>query len=264
MPTHYIPEKLIAVAMAETTHTIPHVNTQFQARQAFIVPEGSKMINSARVWAKRKNYHRSSVAFPTTEEAIDNEPMKRLRGVGCEHRGEGGMAYKVVTPHGYLVDLREEEFLAAFFNGRIDSKGVIKGSFVWSVGGNQMRIVEVGSAMYKERLAKGQKQAKKATHIKAKDLVVGARYQMCNNMEYWYAGRVRHNGKLKYGWWHLETGRIQRRHLVITTVSAVEKLDEQEPLPNVVMGRIVGPVYHYAFDGEVTWQDGTVIEQGKW
>lgn len=260
MPTHYIPDNLIAVARLEKSFVRDYSGESYQAREAFIVPEGSGMINSARDWAKRGGRWQSG-NHPFTEEALPNEPMTKLRVVGCEHRGEGGMAYKVVTDQGYLVDLREPEFLSAFFNGQIDKNGYIKGSFVWSVGGNQMRIVEVGSDLYKERLAAGQAQSKQTRYLKGQDLEVGVCYTHAMGFDYWYAGRVRHNGKLKYGWWdsYTSTKTDYRKILIVTgscTATAISKT--QVPLPTAVLCSVQDGFGQDIED--ITWQDGTPIK----
>jgi hypothetical protein len=92
---------------------------------------------------------------PAVEEVeIDNTPINRLTVVNVDHRGEGGVAFRVITEQGWFVDLREPEFMEAVLTGTLRD-GVIEAPFVWSRGVSQMRLVRVGSKIHTDRLAFG-------------------------------------------------------------------------------------------------------------
>ena len=255
MPTHYIPTKLVAVIRAAKERSREGTGEKYTARPAFIVPEGSKLIDVAYNWAT-EGFER---------EFFDNIPQTHLRVMGCEHRGEGGMAYKVVTDRGHLVDLREDEFLEAFFQGRIDPRGYIQGEYVWSVGGTQMRLVLVGSDLYNERLKAGQAEVAKTQYISGKDLVVGHKYRtpMGGNEALWYAGRIRQDGKLKYAWWSVREWKhfaatYSRKTLTVTSNTiAIEDLGEEEMPKAVFNCAIDGYGVELPSRTSLIWPDGT-------
>ena len=87
---------------------------------------------TARRWATRPQYNPlSAVVYPGTKvEGLnaDNTPIPHVTLVGTESRGEGGFAFKVVTPQGWLVDLRREEFYEVLFNKGIPKSGKMGGA----------------------------------------------------------------------------------------------------------------------------------------
>jgi len=199
MAGYCIPEKVIAVCRPIKVYKRAYTGEKIEVRPTFVVDaESDKMLVTALDWARNGIYGKrlDAAAYPQ-----DNEVMTELRLVGVDHRMEGGLAYKVVTPQGYLVDFREDEFLEALFNGRIMPDGTIVGEYVWSRGGSQMRIVRVGSSLYKERLESGR--VGNLTKIPAKGLKVGHHYRGKNPNAYHttcFLGRVRYQGKLMFAW----------------------------------------------------------------
>ncbi len=139
---------------------------------------------------------------------IDNEPFKDPTLVGIETRGEGAQVYKVVTPQGWLVDMRDDVFESVLLRKGLPRHMGIPGKFVWAMNVTQMRLVEVGSRLHKEIV--GHQAAKAAPKSKKVKLVVGGVYGNSNSTNV-YLGRVRHKGKLKYAWLCLHAGRVGTR-----------------------------------------------------
>lgn len=177
-----------------------------EVRPAYICDAASKSSHeNAELWAKGGWRHKESLAF--TREDRDNTPFTGLKVWDLEVRGEGGRAYKVITPEGYYVDLREDVFLEALVTQGVGVGGELGGDYVFAILGSQMRVVRVGSDLY-ECLMKSTDRKKTAT-IKNSGLVVGGVYRdKAGNIEV-YCGRVAHDGKKKQFWfnpwlWHLK------------------------------------------------------------
>lgn len=174
-----IPEQLHVILRKSKEHQF--YGSPFTAREAFPVSADSEgLLKQAEVWGKGGKYSRQDQEFDKV--TVDNTVFHELVLKGIEHRAEGGVAWKVVTPHGWLVDLREPEFLAALFEGCVHTdNGIpdITGNFRWVQNGGQMRLTDTGSDLYKELVKltalKNSPGAGKVK-IKAKDLVVGGVY----------------------------------------------------------------------------------------
>jgi len=171
--------------------------------------ERPKTHDTARYWAGRAAYTPGSPTIqPDTKvEGLeaDNKPIPSVTLVGTDARMEGGFAFKVVTPQGWLVDLRNEEFYEVLFKKGIPKTGVMKGPFQWVMNGSQMRLTLVGSKLYKE-IAELDKVRRKPRQgkIQIRDLEVGGVYASGAGNSYGcdaiYLGRARFEGKLKCAW----------------------------------------------------------------
>jgi hypothetical protein len=202
MAGYCIPEKVIAVCRPSEVYTRTYTGEKIRVRPTFVVDaESDKMLSTAQSWARGGQYGKRHDPKDIDCLPHANDVMREIRLVGVDHRREGGLAYKVVTPQGYLVDLREDEFLEALFSGRMTPDGTIVGEYVWSRGGSQMRIVRVGSKLYQERKEAGRRSSR--TKIPAKGLKVGHRYRGKDPNAYHdtvFIGRVRYQGKLMFAW----------------------------------------------------------------
>lgn len=165
--------------------------------------------DTARRWATRPQYNpASAVVYPDTKvEGLnaDNKPIPHVTLVGTDARREGGFAFKVVTPQGWLVDLRNEEFYEVLFNKGIPKTGVMEGPFQWVVNGSQMRLTLVGSKLHKEIAALNEMRKKpRKGKLKVSDLEVGGVYSSGGGNAYGcdavFLGRARFDGKLKCAW----------------------------------------------------------------
>lgn len=208
MPTHYVPDQVTYVARAAIQYTQQYTGRVFNVRPAFVLPSVSKaMLASARKWAGQVDI----------EKTAGNRVQTYIQVVGIEHRSEGGVAYKVITDEGFLMDLREPEFMEAFLTGKIGKDGFISGQYVWSVGGNQMRLVRVGSPMHSERLRAGllsnplagqvgvngpPVRKSRVKYLAATQLVKGNGYQASMGETLVYGGRIRRtcDNKLLFAW----------------------------------------------------------------
>lgn len=144
MPAKYgIPPRLVVVLRPEVTYTQDHTAAKFVVRHAFVVDrEASGLVTSAKTWG----------GPDATVLEIDNTPWTDMLVLGVEHRREGGVALKVLTTEGWLVDLREDEFMEAALVGTL-VRGHLTDQYVWSRGSNQMRLVRVGGRLHTDRLA---------------------------------------------------------------------------------------------------------------
>ena len=139
-----------------------------------------KRIESATNWAMQ---HYSVAQKDVTEFEMDNN-ISAIRILELEIRGEGGRAYKCVTPHGFYVDVREDVIMDVIENVGIEKNGLINAPFVWVAAGSQMKVVRKDSDLYKEYI--------QATEIKKtesiKDLKPNTLYKDRNGYYVFYLG----------------------------------------------------------------------------
>lgn len=248
-----VPEQVVVVLQPEKEVTRAYTGEKFKVRPAFIVDANSeKMIASAKRWGSGGSYWNDTrLPPPDVLENVDNTPITSLCIIGVEHRGEGGIAYKIITPEGYYVDLREDEFMEAVFEDRIRG-GVITGKYVWSRAGSQMRLVRVWSTKYLERLAAGKRVSK--GRIPVRQLVVGHAYRGKTEISYAqvYLGRVKrsddpkYKGKRFFAWrsLHLTGKSLTAGYQIYNYVTITQSSSMIEDLGPVDVGR--GGVENYA------------------
>jgi hypothetical protein len=176
--------------------------SKFNACPAFVVPSDSEAFNKSGLeWACGGKYH-VQIQKPGSviKAEFANEPFTDLRWVGIDSRCEGGVAYKVVTPQGWLVDLREDVVTECLYEGAITHKISTAGSgtyftaeFVWVVMGSQSRLVRVDSKLYEEILESVF--LKCMGPIPADALEVGGIYQKANGRQVVLVGIGTEKGK---------------------------------------------------------------------
>lgn len=215
---------------------------RFDACQAFVVPVDSEAFQkSGLVWACGGQYH-FQIQKPedVVKVEFENKPFRSLRWVGIDSRSEGGVAYKVVTPEGWLVDLREDVVMECLFEGVIhplssQSQGVgtyFTGEFVWAVMGSQSRLVLVGSKLYWELRESATRRTMQV--ISDGDLEVGGMYRSRKGEEFILLGRGMGKGR-KY-LYKVMRGGLRGR-------SWQELVDEDV---NVLCKPSVLPFWHYS------------------
>lgn len=105
-----------------------------------------KMLGTATHWAEGYGYNQPK--NPVTKDIQDNKPIKDVRVLKLEHRGQGGRAYKVVA-NNYFVDLREDVLMDAMLVSGIAPGGILQGEFIWAKMGSQMKLVRIGSEVHR-------------------------------------------------------------------------------------------------------------------
>ena len=174
--------------------------SKFDACQAFVVPADSEAFQkSALDWACGGQIQKPE---DVVKVEFENKPFRSLRWVGIDSRSEGGVAYKVLTPEGWLVDLREDVVIECLFEGCIAGMIIIggrgngtyfNGEFVWAVMGSQSRLVLVGSKVHQELLESEVRREKK--NITDQDLEVGGVYRTRKGEDCVFIGRGKEKGK---------------------------------------------------------------------
>lgn len=178
--------RIVAKTPSEITRTVDSVDRKEIVQWAFISDENSKSsLKTATEWASRSFGHANSDSEMISTE---NPPRSGYRIFDLEFRGEGGRAYKVITPDGYYVDMREDVLMDVILNAGITKGGEMLCEFVWGRIGNQTRIVRVGSKMHEGMT--GASNRSKMKKISSKDLEVGGVYRTASGKIGMFLGRV--------------------------------------------------------------------------
>lgn len=206
-----VPDKLKVILKKEKTLTRMVMGREetVTVRPAFFVPDDSEeMLQTAIGWARgysKRGYVRAKAdggpAFGEEPEirVLPNDTFHAMTLWDVVHRSQGGdTAYRVITREGWLVDLREDEFMQSILTNGMRG-GWIEGNFRWVRSGtSQMRIAIVGSDLYQECLEGDRRDA--LGPISKGDLEVGGVYKGNFTNEQVYLGRVRYEGKIFQAW----------------------------------------------------------------
>jgi hypothetical protein len=130
--------------------------------------DNEKVIESGKVWA---GYKTKTPVISTRK----NDPIAGVRVIMLEKRGEGGRAYKVITPDGFYFDLREDVLLDTMLREGIEKNGVLGGTFIWGYIGSQMKLVRVGSELH--NALKVANENSKKVKLSRKDFKIGGVYK---------------------------------------------------------------------------------------
>lgn len=175
-------------------------------------PVSGALKSSAATWNNARKWAEKGAGEPDQPEVVcENPPQGGYRIVGAEQRGQGGRAWRVVTPDYFLVDLREDVFLPILLEKGLPARGVIDAEFQWCVSGSQLRLEQVGSESHAKYVSEdewhGRKKARpkkpKKKYVGVRDLVVGQAYEFVEYGNFYYKrylGRVRIKGKIKTLW----------------------------------------------------------------
>lgn len=143
--------------------------------------DNEKTLATGVLWAERScsvwdpNTRTQNQTATVQQVARENLPMEGLKVVTLEHRGNGGRAYKVITPDGFYFDLREDILLDLMKTEGISPGGILNGKFLWARVGSEMKLVRAGSALYEALLEAGERALMSNISIKA--LKVGTLYE---------------------------------------------------------------------------------------
>lgn len=168
----YLPDRITYVCAKKEKSEIwdeeyENVIATFKVCPAFPVETGRKL-DTAINWATDKNYK------PVCDD-LPNEPISNVQIMGLEERGNGGRAYKVTLNDKYYVDMREDTILEAIFDGGILPGGKLTGEYVWGKFGSQLKLIKVGSALYKK--CQNGINTFKITELKSSDIKIGGLYK---------------------------------------------------------------------------------------
>lgn len=132
---------------------------------------------------------KTTAGQPAREDfTMKNQPRSGYRLLDLEVRDEGGRAYKVTSPEGYYLDLREYVLLDTILNVGIAAGGLLNGEYLFAVQGSQMKLVRYGSELYQELTeATERRQSKK---IGVKDRTVGGIYKNIKGETFVFGGFV--------------------------------------------------------------------------
>lgn len=145
-----------------------------------------KTLETGRTWAKRYCHNNNFNGAEHVDR--ENKGVAGYRILDLEVRSEGGRAYKVVSPEGFYIDLREDVLLDTIQEVGISPGGVLNGTYLFATVGSQMKLVREGSALHTELIeATTRRNSKK---ISAKDLEVGGVYATVGGDKFVFGGFV--------------------------------------------------------------------------
>jgi hypothetical protein len=136
-----------------------------------------KSFKRAKEWAESHHAYYSDKPKKITAESVvvENKPIKKVRLLSLEERGNGGRAYKALIDGKYYVDMREDVLMDTILKTGVDAGGILRGEYVWAKMGSQMRLVRVDSELYK--LITEFESKKDLKPVGKNDLEVGGIYQ---------------------------------------------------------------------------------------
>ena len=108
----------------------------------------TSMISKAKTWATTPNW-KTKVKGVAHLVTIDNDPIKKIRLLSISYRSQGGRAYKALIDNKYYVDFREDVLMDTILKSGILKGGILNGEYVWAKIGSNMKLVRVGSELYK-------------------------------------------------------------------------------------------------------------------
>jgi len=214
----YIPQTVVFFLSAP--HIVTKGKEHLEVFPAFPISGKSRAHEGlAKSWARGGSGTGEGIEIP-------NEPKSGYRLLESEAREQGGWAWKVVTPEGYLVDLRHDVFLPILFAKGIPASGIIPAKLQWGMNGSQLRLEEVGSAQHArydvdpdEAEARRKELRKSKVTLKAQDLIVNHVYDFGvgkRDSNRLYLGRVRYLGQIRtiwielpVPWWHSNSSSIK-------------------------------------------------------
>ena len=151
MGRYYLPDEVHFYLKREMSYSSDQ-GPSYRVRQAFPVASrsierGHKVVKTAEEWG------RGLPGFPWKEDALTpatilvlkNIPKSGFRLVSLVSRAEGGRAGKVITPEGFLVDLREDVFTHILFTKGVPADGLLDAELLWCQNGSQLRLDIPGS-----------------------------------------------------------------------------------------------------------------------
>lgn len=146
-------------------------------------------LETGRTWARRYRYVTSKDDITGPEfVGRENKGVGGYRILDLEVRSEGGRAYKVVSPEGFYVDLREDVLLDTIQEVGISPGGILNGTYLFATVGSQMKLIREGSSLHSELIeATTRRNTKK---ISGKELEIGGVYATVGGAMFVFGGFV--------------------------------------------------------------------------
>ena len=173
MSKGYLPKKVVYVCMKEdTVDVFDSDDSETQKIASYTITptwpvEEGKSLDSAIRW--------TGMTKPKMI-TLENDPVKSVRVINLETRGNGGRAYKVLVNEQFYVDMREDVILDTMISFGIDKGAILKGQYVWGKSGNSLKLVRVGSSQHSE-LMEGTDRSL-MPFLDAKTIEIGGIYEM--------------------------------------------------------------------------------------
>lgn len=159
-----IPKKLKFYCRGETKIRFRWSDVEFEdpaAADVSAVPvfitdtENPNTQKTAISWASRAHWNwdsvtgqRVDVSQPYTVIECDNLPVKSVRIIGLDIRGNGGRAYQALVDEKYLVDMREDVMLDTMLNVGMGVNATLPGEYIFAQIGGEMKLIRVGSKLH--------------------------------------------------------------------------------------------------------------------
>lgn len=159
-----IPKKLKLYCRPETTIRFRWSDVEFEdpsaanitATPVFITDaENPKTQKTAEDWASALRWSwdpdtgarvKSRDQYTLIER--DNDPVKSVRIVDLDIRGNGGRAYRAFVDEKYLVDMREDVMLDTMINVGMGVNATLPGEYIFAQIGAEMKLIRVGSKLH--------------------------------------------------------------------------------------------------------------------
>jgi hypothetical protein len=140
MSQYYIPKEVHFYLRTELNFSTAQ-GAKIKVRPAFPVSSrsiarGHKVVQAAQAWASLYSPNSNS----PNSIILNNIPKVGYKLIHLDSREEGGRVGKVITPDGFLVDLREDVFSRILFTKGIPADGSLDVELQWCQNGSQIRL----------------------------------------------------------------------------------------------------------------------------
>ena len=157
MPIPFIPLDIAFIYSdkIEVTRDI-YVGKRITLAKAKVTPayladaSNPKTVASGIKWATTGwGYQGKRKSAPHQITTMKNEPKNGYKIFTLEERGQGGRAYKVISPEGFYLDMREDTLLDTIYSDGIQADGVLSGKYLFGRSGSQMKLILADSEFHR-------------------------------------------------------------------------------------------------------------------
>jgi hypothetical protein len=158
----------------------------------------AKTVNIAKKLIQRLFYKNNQSAISTV--ILNNDPIKNIRLFCLQKRFGGSNHYKILIDN-FLLDVKEDVLIESILTEGVKVGGILQGEFIWAKFGSKLKLIRVGSELYKSILEF--KSKKSLPPLRKKELIVGGVYQTIRKDYAIYLGEVdtiqqKSNGSSKF------------------------------------------------------------------